>query len=387
MKHFSRILSLSTMSVFLIMASACVNRFQEGSHVQATDSAAAILQSKVDLNLHPMDRNVCDPFTGGSAASLEKGIQGQLFYKTSTLPIFHDVESYMNQAQKSDKTLFFADMNVPTRLFSEGFSTQTTGVLTDDSGNKLIEYFGIRFDTTIMLSANDDEGDYELALLSDDGTRLRIQNGDGWQEIIDNDGDHPTRMGCSSQILHMTHNTPLITEVDYYQGPRYHIANVLMWRKASVAGQDPACGNLGNNLFFDPNNNSTPMQAYNDLLSRGWKVLTPDNFFVNQSTAYNPCVQGTPPVISGFQIQITDSIRTDAYFDWTTDIPASSQIRLINQSSGAEILTSSDNLLRTSHQVHVTGLTPGTTYQAQAVSVSQDLGTSMSAPLTFTTEP
>lgn len=272
-------------------------------------------------------------------------------------------------------------------MFTEGFASQTNDVLKDDTGAKLIEYFGVKFETIIKLGAADDEGDYEIALLSDDGTTLKQVSGTKdapvLTTIIDNEGDHPTRMGCSKQIVHMTKDSSLPVQLTYYQGPRYHIANVMMWRKASVAGKDQACGQSGNEYFFDPNNNSVPLKPYNDLVSRGWKVLAKENFFIPKDETYNPCVQGTNPVISNFAVG--EVFLSGVSLSWKTDIPATSQVKVVNKVTGEVTLTDSDNALRTDHSVFVTGLQAATAYTAQAVSISEDLGNTMSEQIDFTT--
>lgn len=376
--------SLKQLLIIAPLLTSCTNLLssEEGA-IQAQANADAVMSSPVDLNLHPLNKTVCDPFNNNNTQVMSQGVMGTLFHLTSTMPRMNKVEDYIHLGKKSDKTLFFADINVPTRIFSEGFSTQTTGVLVDDANNKLIEYFGIKFETTLQLSEADEEGNYELALLSDDGTRLKIKDPrtDTWREILNNDEAHETRLGCSTEVLPMTRRTQIPIEVTYFQGPRFHIANVLMWRKTSVAGQDPQCGVKGSKHFFNPDQASAPMTAYNELLARGWKPIAPQNFWLDNT--YNPCTQGTKPLMSRFRV--TEVLSTDVFLAWTTDIPGSTQVRLINQSTGEEILTAADNLLRTQHEVHVTGLRPSTTYSAQAVSVSQDLGHSLSEEIVFTT--
>lgn len=372
------------LSIALLSLTACGDLFQtESEDIRAEASSAALMVSKVDLNRYPLNKTVCDPFNDNSTQVMTNGVLGTLYYRTSSMPRMYKVEDYINFTRKSDKTLFFADMNVPTRPFSEGFKTQTTGVLEDDTKNKLIEYFGIKFESTLQLGENDEEGDYELALLSDDGTRLKIKDPrtDTWREIIENDGDHPTKMGCAKETIRMTRRTQIPIEAIYYQGPRYHISNILMWRKSSTAGKDSACGQEGNNHFFNPDKNSEPLKPYKDLLARGWKPVGAENFWLNNT--FNPCAQGTKPVITGFRA--TEVALTDVFLSWTTDIPASTQVRLINQATGEEILTAADNFLRTDHVVRVSGLKPNTTYSAQSVSISQDLGHSLSAVILFTT--
>ncbi|HEX7675655.1 MAG TPA: hypothetical protein VF412_15880 [Bdellovibrio sp.] len=378
--------TLALVTANILLASGCGSN-QGSSGITQTTYGEAVKYSKVDVNIHPLDKTVCDPFNNIPASSLDQGIKASLYYSIAGTPRMYSSIDYTTLAKQSSQTLFFADLNVPTRMFTEGFATQTNDVLKDDSGNKLIEYFGVKFETVIKLASADDEGDYEFALLSDDGTQLKLVSGDvenpTLTTIINNDGDHPTRMGCATQTVHMTKDTTLPIQLTYYQGPRYHIANVMMWRKASVAGKDQACGQSGNEYWFDPNKNSVPLKPYNDLLARGWKVLTKDNFFIPKSASYNPCVQGTAPVITNFVTG--EAFFTGVSLYWTTDIPATSQVKVVNKATGEVTLTAADNALRTSHNVLVSGLAAGTTYTAQAVSISEDLGNAMSNVIEFTT--
>jgi hypothetical protein len=374
------------LAVLAILSAGCSNgTFETPQDIVANITSSGVFSSKVDLNLHPMNKTVCDPFAGGNQTQvMTQGIQGSLFYKISGMADFTNVIDATTIAKKSDKTLFFTDINVPTRMFSEGFSTQTTGVLSDDDGTKLIENFGIKFESNIQLADTDEEGTYEIATLSDDGTRLKIKDpaDDTWKEIINNDGQHPTRMGCATRTVQMTRRTSIPVELIYYQGPRLHISNVMMWRKSADAGKDASCGQSGNEYFFDPNHGSVALKPFNDLLARGWKVMAPANFWLNGSGNYNPCVAGTAPVITNFALgEVT---LTDAFIHWTTDIPSSTQIRFVNVATGVETLTLADNMLGTDHQVHISGLDSGMTYTAQAVSISQDLGKTISDQITFT---
>ncbi|RYZ89775.1 MAG: hypothetical protein EOP06_08855, partial [Proteobacteria bacterium] len=273
------------------LLTACGQEFSSEENLSSKVTSESVMSSKFDLNLHPMNKTICDPFDGTNNTQVTaQGVLGTLFYKTAATPNLSGANDYVNRGKKSDKSLFFADINVPTRLFNQGFSTQTTSVLKDDSGNKLVEYFGIKFESNLQLSEADTEGDYELALLSDDGSRLRIKDpvDDTWKEIIDNDGDHNTRMGCATRTIKMTRRTSIPIEVTYYQGPREHIANVLIWRKASEAGKDSSCNQAGNDMYFDYNNGSAPKAAYNGLLARGWSPVAPANLWLNSAASYNP---------------------------------------------------------------------------------------------------
>jgi hypothetical protein len=71
---------------------------------------------------------------------------------------------------------------------------------------------------------------------------------------------------------------------------------------------------------------------------------------------------------------------------WRTDIAATAQVQLTNMTTGVVTTTTSDNVLRTNHEVRLNGLQPNTVYKAQAISVSEDLGRTISAEITFQTQ-
>lgn len=362
----------------------------EGGSVAVAQPGTPTVYSKFDINAYPSNKVVCDPWGGENPPSIENGVKATLFYKTTQQPRYYNVIDMITRTRMSEQTLFFTDLNVPTRLFQNGFATQTSEVVKDDSGQKLVEFFGLKFNTDIVLGPNDTEGLYEFAILSDDGSRMKA-NG---QEIIVNDGDHPTRMGCSTTTFNMTRSSRIPVEILYYQGPRYHISHVLMWRKTTVAqaGHDSQCGQMGNNYFFDPDHGSIPMAPYNGLIARGWRPLVKENFVIPGSgtegenviqAAYNACFEGQIPEITN--LRAADITPFEASILWNTQILASSQVLVIEPNTGVTQLTESDNILRTSHNVRLTGLLPGIQYRVQAVSVSADLGRTISSPISLTT--
>ena len=379
----------STLLTAAFTSSCTVKQQSAQENLTQTESNRAISQMKVNVNQYPSSKIVCNPFDGTAPQiTYEQGIKASLHYLTNGMPRMYKATDYVQFAHKSDKTIFLKDMNVPTRMFTEGFTTPNGDYLKNDAGEKLIEYFGLKMNTNLILSDNDAEGLYELALLSDDGSNLTIKSGNdplADELVIANDGDHPTKMGCAQNTVRFRKNVMIPIEVTYYQGPKYHISNVLIWRKATTAGADPLCNQSGNHLYFDPDKGSVPQKAFNDLLARGWKVVQPENFRIAlDKVDYNPCVQGTNPVISNFTVG--EVVLTSVSFAWTTDIPATAQLQLTNTTTGVVTTTTSDNFLRTSHDVIVDGLQPNTEYKVQAVSISQDLGRSMSPELRFRTQ-
>ncbi len=351
--------------------------------------------SKYDVNAFPLNKLVCDPLGGGGGGpqTPENGLKATLFYKASNMPQYTNVMDYINNTVKSEQTLFFNKINVPTRMFTEGFPLKTGGKISDDTGQSLVEYFALKFETVLQLTTTDEEGDYEIALLSDDGTILKIKDQtDSWETLVNNNFVTPTRMGCSSRVIRMTRDKKIPLELFYYQGPRHHIANMLIWRKSLTAGHDQDCNKSGNSYFFDPNNNSNPL-AWIGMTQRGWKVIEEGNFLLPSSNIssnvslpeqnYNACFEGQIPKINDFKVDnITQSSIT---ISWTTDIPATDQALVIQTATGEKTLTLSDNMLRTNHTVQITGLSLATTYRIQGISISEDLGKGISGALEVTT--
>lgn len=339
-----------------------------------------------DVNMYALNKLVCDPFDGGPSNPTNpdygRGLKASLYYLRDDQPRYQHVNDYINNGMKADQFLFFTKLNVPTRMFSVGFPTESGSLVKRDDGENLYEYFALRLSTVLHLGPDDEEGEYELAILSDDGAVWKLRGTDGqYQVVVDNDGDHPTKMGCGSTIT-MTKATEKLMQFDYYQGPRYHISVIPMWRK-KVAGQaaEVRCGQSGNNLFFNENT-SSPQAAYNELLSRGWKPLDRDNYSLPVSTIFNPCEPGIAPEIAEFKVE--DMVDGVVVARWMTDIPATSQLRYVDVVSGAETLTESDNELRYQHEVVVTALKPGRQYLFQGVSISDSYGKAMSTPVTLT---
>lgn len=403
--HVNKLLNLTLTSIGAIfLATACSKSSDQ--NIQAVfknDDSSSETQkfqkSEFDINAYPLTKLVCDPFNGDETPSPKHGIKSNLWFRGLNQPRFYSVMDYINKTTKSEQNLFFNSINVPTRVFSTGFPLETGGVVKDDSGNQLIEYFAMKYSSQITLSDTDTEGTYELALLSDDGSILNIKDptADGvipttWSTLINNDGDTPTRMKCSSKLIDFKKGKRVPMELFYYQGPRYHIANMLIWRKATQAGKDTLCNQSGNNLFFDPNQNSKPY-AWHDLELRGWKALAPENYLlpeedqiqsnVNGDVNYNACYQGEIPVITDFRT--VEVLSTDISFSWNTDIPSSGLLLITNLDTGEKITTQTDNLLKTNHVIMVTGLMPQTNYRFQAVSISNTLGRAISQAIELQT--
>lgn len=320
----------------------------------------------------PADNNtVCDPLASSTAPSYDNGLLGKLILKTpqmSSSP--QSVLEFHTKGQRLEQNLYFADVNTPTQEFTKGFTTRTGEVLVDSAGAKLIENFAIEYTSSLKLAATDSPGHYEIALLSDDGARMFVQENNVWNEIVNNDGVHQTRMGCPFRTVYLDRTTEIPIKILYYQGPRFHVANVMMWKRHSKAQtwKEPArhsmCGFQGNGLFFSEKNPNRDTLVMKLLKADGWDVVAPANFKMPASNP-NPCAEDKL-IIS--EVVPTRS-GTTATITWKTNFPASSQVRITSQSSGQVVMSQLDSTLVNEHTVQIEGLTRGENFLVEVISV------------------
>lgn len=274
----------------------------------STDSAIPALSEASDY--------VCSALGTITVQSETSGLKCELRYvdQSSSLSVTEknalSVRQYFDDSlaavSKSPSTIFLNDVNVPTRSFDTGFLTASGDYLLDNSGARLIEYFGLKMDSVLHLSANDEEGDYELATISDDGTIMQYKDASGnWTDLILNDGSHAPRMGCASKLITMKRDTRLPIRILYNQGPKVNIANVLMWRKITGTGTAAAnynkyCGIESNSDFWKPGSTS-PGPNVQDLLTMSWSIVKPANFALPDNEL-NPCAFSTQTLISTFDL-------------------------------------------------------------------------------------
>jgi len=359
------------------------------AQVQAGDSSVTILPAAA-----PPTSAICSPLGGANSLGGNHGLQADLYYLDPNGTHYDHVADYISQGTKVSADLFFDQVNVPTRPFDDGFVTQTGSVLTNPQGNTLYEWFALDFRTTLKLATGDSPGRVQFGLISDDGAVLYQQVGDNWVPVVNGDGTHASMFKGAAQPVTLDANSALKLRLEYYQGPRYHIAAVLMWRpwtdSCDVNPVDPLDGQSGNNLYFDPTQTpSAPEQAYKDLLARGWKVVPPANFYLPDETLSNPCPPSTDTTtatatatssttqtatdtstnsalaISGFDGTTTDVI---ANLIWTTNNPASGTVHWGLAADQLINTVDENNGSVTTHQVQISGLTGATQYFFQAES-------------------
>lgn len=375
-----------TLATFILMALPACSALVGQEQLSAPEQ---IKMSKLDVNLYPVTKTVCDPMGGGGDPRSNAGLKADLYWLNGTVAAPTSTADLIARGTKSDRTLFFTRLYTPTRLFDVGFNNDLGEPIKDDAGNKLIERFALRFKSVLRLAPDQQDGLYEFAILSDDGAVLRLRDVDGvYKPVVNNDGDHPTRMGCGSPLIQMDHDTEKMMQLDYYQGPRYHISLMFLMRKVTPNAdgsfaRDPSCGFTGNTDWFDPDHGSVPKPKFTDLASRGWRVLNADNYAIANDTLFNPCKDGESPTISN--VTLGESFADAVYLEWDTDIPSTSQIVVTEVSSGTQTISTADNTLTLHHRASLLGLKADTAYTVQAVSISDTYGKGYSDAVAFRT--
>lgn len=366
----------------MFFISGCLSEGQSVSYSEGNTQVITEPTETPPVVTTPPERTICDPFGTNSSAHQDRGLVAHMVYLDETMPPLNGEPSLKQAAQYYEignvisSTFYFDRLFVPTRRFDLGFYTQAGDLILNHKNEPLYEYFALRFETQMQLSSTEASGWYQVALLSDDGSVLTqvLESGER-KVIVNNDGDHPTKLKCSEEAIYLEQGKKYPMIIDYYQGPRYHISMNVLWRPmpdpddATRPLVDPLCGQQGNSLYFDYSTvPSTPQAPFYELLSRGWKVLENENYHFPSQTQ-NPCVPDEEPLlISGFVM--TSATRTSVTFRWTTNLPSSSQIWFKNVGTGEQGFSPEDSELKTEHQMTVSGLLANTIYSFKALSAS-----------------
>lgn len=247
----------------------------------------------------PTPPPVCNPFGSGSGGTKTSadGIKAKMYYYNSSdlgvYPTSHATDFYAH-GHMANADFYFNDFDVPTRAFDQGFQLEDGSLLATDDGTKLFEYFAFDFKTSIRLPQGSGTKVKQFALMADDGATLIVQDPvtQVWTKQVNDDGQHASRLACGTNPVQVSSEFSVPIELQYFQGPRYHIALVLLWRDwqgSSFDPNDPWCGQSGNSLFFNSTTiPSTPSDAWIDLMSR-WEVVPSDVFHIDADQGVNPC--------------------------------------------------------------------------------------------------
>jgi hypothetical protein len=307
LKKFSRVIGLTLFPIAL--ASACsppVKQFFSPMAYFGGPTPPVLSDSDNSTDNTPAIPNpsntVCDPFGGANSpnpAEVGHGLVAQLKYLSDDMTRYTQLSNYSSFALSVNAYFYFFQLNVPTRLFTQGFQNQNGTALRKPDGEILFEYFFLHFKSQLFMPQGEPNKKYQFALLSDDGSILSVDTGNGLSQLINNDGQHASRFQCAMSPVTLSSSASVPIQVDYYQGPRQHIALMLMfreWADDTISGlsfdpNDPLCGVEGNDSYFDYNTiPSTPKQNYNNLLARGWKVVPSEYYYLpGNPPPANPC--------------------------------------------------------------------------------------------------
>ena len=163
-------------------------------------------------------RGIQQQMTFGQTSWLDQALCGLIYYLQPDTPRLPDLSR-----MRSVGTIYARELNLPVRSFDEGFPGITNR----------FEWFAIEYHGWIRAGR---KGSYSLRLVSDDGSKLFIDN----QLIIDNDGQHAAQSASGSVYLDDSEHA---IRIQYFQGPRFQIALQLFC--TPQGGQErlfPDCG-------------------------------------------------------------------------------------------------------------------------------------------------
>jgi hypothetical protein len=237
---------------------------------------------------------ICDPFSPMNTAPCIPALKGKIFYQVkdwlTNVPInekgYKNVGDYISKGEQAPAVLYMSKLMVPTRTFTAGFPVSDKDVVRKKDGEKLFEWFALQLDGVLKLAPTDGAGMYQIAIISDDGALVKYKDSSSvanYSTLINSDGFHGTKLACGAQVLTMNANSRLPIRVEYFQGPRERIALVLLYRKVTSNTLDALCGNSDVNFFGGTDTYPTGFAGtkYGQMLSRGWKPLSADNFVTN----------------------------------------------------------------------------------------------------------
>ena len=292
----------------------------EGYHrysVEAVDKAGNAADGFIDFrviqnpnpggNLAPKITSVgspsCSPLGGDMPTTPTQGLKAVLRYmdpvqvrKTSSavqeqmrLTDFMAANGKYGPVNIAASEIFFGNVFVPTRNFNDGFIGGDGTQLRSASGNRLVEFFRLDYESQVVLAPDDQPGTYQFAVISDDGAILSLND----SVIIDNDGQTPPRMRVAKVTHAMNGNTRLKFDLKYFQGPAQLISATVIWRRLPSANSSlkDALDNVVEGSFYENG------QLSKDLRNRGWKPLKPANFLLRDNQT-NACVSNPMKVSS-----------------------------------------------------------------------------------------
>lgn len=132
------------------------------------------------------------------------------------------------------------EINTAPRFYDIGVVGREHEIIQDPrSNNELLEYYLIKYEGLLEIKDPSMNGEYEFALISDDGVLLKLNN----KTVIKTNLYHSPRMDCMEKSIKVKVNKPIKIDLYYHQGMKNHVANMLVWRKVKTidAGSEVSC--------------------------------------------------------------------------------------------------------------------------------------------------
>lgn len=338
------------------------------------------------IKILPSNKFICEPFGNMNGGEIKGGLKAELAYVNPSLDLTaatknaYGVMDYFSDAAQFVKTptpIFLSQVNVPTRKFDQGFMLSDGSFLSDTNNNKLIEWFALRMKSILKLSPDDQEGLYEIATISDDGSRLFLASAVGANEVevINNDGAHSARMKCADQPINITRSSKLPMTYFYNQGPRTEIANVMIWRKVNAASSTKYnyCDKVDSNKWWN-SANSAPAEYWQAVQADGWKIVDAKNFELPDSQI-NPCAAQNNNLITKAEFAPLANGMTTLNIDFA--MAANIKARLYKIDGAQQTLVQSFDLsaqVRDKISLMVSALENGSTYALEVLLEMPALG-------------
>ncbi|MEE2671652.1 MAG: hypothetical protein VYA54_08075 [Bdellovibrionota bacterium] len=310
-----------------------VHSEEESDANQDDDNQSDKISKTIERNYSSLKKTICEPL-GSDAPSLgeSNGLKGdlRLIKELEDLPadsnrrnIQSNLNNYLDPTYSyglDDTKLFLSNVDIPERSFLEGFSTQEGQVL-QVNNEPLFEFFNVNLESIIKIEDQSLAGEYEFAILSDDGSKLHLKpsGAEDYITYIDSSREHAPKFLCgkpqNSESPHVSiaPNLPLDLKINYFQGPRQKIALQFFWRK-KIEGRanSSLCG--------------VSRPHPNTIAQEGW-VIVPAEVFTLPGGDVNPCTDK----------EIIDRVSEIQFEESTQDIQELvKSIKLYTQDSESE---------------------------------------------------
>lgn len=215
----------------------------------------------------------CDPLSKDPKSDLcEKRLKANVYFHPSTsgTPFWNTSGEYIASGILKG-TVYLSQVFIPTRDFTLGFPG-----ISDRNA-----FFGMDITTKLKVSSKMTAGNYQLALLADDGASLySIDENNTLSLIVNNEGDHPTRMACSNKPFALADKVKL--RLTYFQSRPNALALVMLYRPWTDQVRQDCEPNEDPNFFglfpVPADATSWPGSRFQQLLDKGWKVVPTESF-------------------------------------------------------------------------------------------------------------